>query len=78
MLKSRNIITTALEETLRVSMARGCPQGSVFLPLLLSLVTDELLWDVSDNDCNAIGYADDTAIVMENYFRLCQRFHKQL
>jgi hypothetical protein len=34
MLESRTIITALSRETMRVSMARGCPQGGVFLPLL--------------------------------------------
>jgi hypothetical protein len=45
---SRNIVTTLSGETLRASMARGCPQGGV--PLLWSLVVDELIWELNDGD----------------------------
>jgi hypothetical protein len=43
MLEIRNIIITLLGETLRGSMTRGCVQGGMLQPLLLSLVADELL-----------------------------------
>jgi hypothetical protein len=64
MLKSRNIVTTLSGETLRASMAKGCPQGGVLLPLLWSLVVDELLWELNDNDYYIVGYADDIATVI--------------
>jgi hypothetical protein len=48
--ESSNLITTPSEKTSRASMARGCPQGSVLLPLLRSVAVDELLWELNDND----------------------------
>jgi hypothetical protein len=78
MLESRNIVTTLLGETSRVSMTQGCPQEGVLSPLLWSVVVDELLWELNDNDYYTVGYADDIAILStENSFRLCQRSYKQ-
>jgi hypothetical protein len=67
MLESRNILTTLSGENLRASMARGCPQEGVLSPLLLSLVVDELLWELNDNYYYTIGYAD-TAILINGKF----------
>jgi hypothetical protein len=44
MLDSRNINAILSGETLKASVARGCPQGGVLSPLLWSLVVDDLLW----------------------------------
>jgi hypothetical protein len=68
MLESRNTVTTLSGETLRVSTAKGCPQEGVLLPLLWSLVVDELLWELNDNDYYTIGYADDIAILINGKF----------
>jgi hypothetical protein len=43
MLGSRKITATLPGETLEGSVARGCSQGGVLLPLLWSLVVDELI-----------------------------------
>jgi hypothetical protein len=64
MLKSRNIITTLLGETMRVSTARGCP----LLLLLWSLIMDELLWELDENDYYTVGYADDTVTPVNRKF----------
>jgi hypothetical protein len=53
---------------LRVSTARGCPQGGVLLPLLWSLVVDELLWELNDSDYYKVRYADDIAILINGKF----------
>jgi hypothetical protein len=47
-----------------VSVARVCLQLGILLPLLWSLVMDELLWDLNDNDYYTVGRADDTAILI--------------
>jgi hypothetical protein len=45
-------------------MARGYLQGGVLLPLLWSLVVDELLWELNGNDYYTIGYADDIVVLI--------------
>jgi hypothetical protein len=59
MLESRNISATLSGETLGATMAKG-----VLLPLLWSLVVDYLLWGLNNNVYYTIGYADDTAILI--------------
>jgi hypothetical protein len=68
MLESRNIVTTLSRETLKASMARGCPQGGVLSPLLWSLVVDELIWELNDSGYYTVGYADDIAILINGKF----------
>jgi hypothetical protein len=68
LLKGRNIITTLAREILRASAARGCTQGGVLSPLLWSLVMDEFLWDLNDNDYCTEGYADDISILINRKF----------
>jgi hypothetical protein len=67
MLGNRKIIATLAGETLEGSVARGCPQGGVLLPLLWSLVVDELI-GLNDNGYNTLGYADDIAILVSRKF----------
>jgi hypothetical protein len=62
------VITTLSGETLRVSTARGCPQGGVPSPLLWSLVVDERLWGLNDYDYYTTGYVDDIAILINRKF----------
>jgi hypothetical protein len=68
MLESRTIIATLSGETLRVSAAGGCPQGGVLLPLLWSLVVNDLLRELNDKGYYTIGYADDIAILIQGKF----------
>jgi hypothetical protein len=68
MLENKNIITTFLGDTYRASMARGHHQGGVLLPLLWSLVVDELLHELNDNDYYTGRYADDIAILINRKF----------
>jgi hypothetical protein len=68
MLESRTIISTLSGEILRVSAAGGCPQGGVLSPLLWSLVVDDLLWELNDKGYYTVGYADDTAILIQGKF----------
>jgi hypothetical protein len=39
----------------------GCPQEGILLPLLWSLVVDELIRGLNGNGCYILGYADDIA-----------------
>jgi hypothetical protein len=55
-------------ETLRGSAARGCPQGGVLSPLLWSLVVDDIIWELNSNGYYTVGYADDTAILINEKF----------
>jgi retron-type reverse transcriptase len=55
-------------ETLRVSTAKGCPQGGVLSPLLWSLAVDELLRELNDSGYYTVGYADDIAILINGKF----------
>jgi hypothetical protein len=69
MLESRNIHVSATlsGETLGVTMARGCQQGGVLSPLLLSLVVDDL-WGLNNNGYYTVEYADDIAILINGKF----------
>jgi hypothetical protein len=67
MLESRNIISTLSEETLGASVAKGCLQGGVLLPLLLSLVMEDL-WELNSSGYYTVGYADDIAILINGKF----------
>jgi hypothetical protein len=66
MLESWNIlvITTLLGETMRGSMAIGCPQGGVLSPMLWSLVVGKLLWELNERDYYTTGEADNIAILI--------------
>jgi hypothetical protein len=66
-LESRNIITTLSGEIMRASMARGFLQGGLLSPLPRSLVVDNVLLELHDNDYYT-GYADDTAILINRKF----------
>jgi hypothetical protein len=68
MLESRNIITTLLGETMTGSMAKGCLQGGVLLPMLWSLVVGELLWEPNDNDYYITREACDIVILINGKF----------
>jgi hypothetical protein len=72
-----SIITTFSGETMKVSVVGGCLQGGALLPLLWSLVVNELFWELSDNDDYAVRYADVIAVLIDtNSFRLCQGSYK--
>jgi hypothetical protein len=62
-LECRNIIAPLLGETLRASVARGCPQEAVLSLLLWSLVVDEF-WVLNNDGYYTVGYADDIAILI--------------
>ncbi|KAJ4450579.1 hypothetical protein ANN_28739 [Periplaneta americana] len=68
MLKSRQITMSLVGETLRVSVAGGCPRGGVLLPLLWDLVVDALFRELNKAGYLAIGYADDIAVIVKGKF----------
>jgi hypothetical protein len=68
MLESRNIVFRLAGDTMRASVARGCPQGSVLSPLLWSLVIDDLIWELNKKGYYTVGYADDIAILINGRF----------
>jgi Reverse transcriptase (RNA-dependent DNA polymerase) len=43
---------------------KGCPQGGILLPLLWSLVIDELLTELTEQGYEVIGFADDLVIMI--------------
>jgi len=49
---------------LKGSVTRECPHGDVFLPLMWSLVVDELIGGLNENECYILGYADGIAILI--------------
>jgi hypothetical protein len=55
MLGGRKTKATLAGEALEVSAASGCPQESILLPLLWSLVVDELIRGLRENDCYTWG-----------------------
>jgi hypothetical protein len=67
MLGSRKITATLVGETLEGSVARGCPQAGILLPLLWSLVVDKLI-GLNGNGYHTLGYADDIAILIHGKF----------
>lgn len=68
MLKSRTIKSTIADESLTVSVAKGCPQGGVLSPILWSIVVDELLVILDNAGIDSQGYADDIAIIVRGKF----------
>jgi len=48
-------------------VAEACSQGSILLPLLSSLVVEELKGH-NENDCYTLGYANDTTILISRKF----------
>ena len=68
MLKHRIISSTLDTTTALISAVKGCPQGGVLSPLLWSLVVDELLIILAEQGVEAIGYADDLALVVNGNY----------
>lgn len=68
MLENRNVTATLNEDTVRVTVRRGCPQGGVLSPLMWSLVIDGLLRDLNRAGIYTQGYADDLAILIRGKF----------
>jgi hypothetical protein len=68
MLGGRKITAIFAGENLEWSVALGCLQGGVLLPLLCSLIADTLIGGLNENGCNRLGYADDIAILVNRKF----------
>jgi len=68
MLGGRKIKATLAEEALEGCVARGCPQEGILLPLLWSLVVDELIRGLKENGCYTLGYADDIVTIIHGKF----------
>ena len=68
MLGGRKIKPTLAGEALEGSVARGCPEEGVLLPLLWSLVVDELLRKLNENGCYTVGHADDIVTIIHGKF----------
>jgi hypothetical protein len=68
MLGSRKITAMLAGENLEGSVARGCPQAGILLPLLWSLVVDKLIGGLNGNGYYTLGYADDIAIPIHGKF----------
>lgn len=63
-LENRYIAVGKNEEKLQCS--RGVPQGSIMGPTLWNVLYDDVLKTPLPRDTTAIGYADDTAILVES------------
>ncbi|XP_025271322.1 uncharacterized protein LOC112639962 [Camponotus floridanus] len=50
-------------EIVKTSVERGVPQGSVLRPLIWNLVYDQVLRIKKEENCEVIGYADDTLVM---------------
>ena len=55
-------------ETMQVASVRGCQQGGVLPPLLWNLTVDEMLWYLNEAGYYAIGFADNTAIIIRGKY----------
>jgi hypothetical protein len=64
MLQRREMITTLSGETLKASVSKGFLQGGVLSPLLSRLVMDGFLWELTNDGNYMVGYANDTAILI--------------
>jgi hypothetical protein len=64
----QEIKATLAGEALEGSVARGSPQEDILLPLLCSLVVDELIRELNKNGCYTLGYADDTVTIIHRKF----------
>jgi hypothetical protein len=67
-LGGRKIKATLAGEALEGSVARDCPQEDILLPLLWSLVVDELIRGLKENGCYTLGYADDIVTIIHRKF----------
>ena len=68
MLNSRSLSVSRGDCGMRVSVARGCPQGGVLSPLLWNLVMDGLLRRLEEAGIYAQAYADDLVILITASF----------
>jgi hypothetical protein len=68
MLESRLVHTSVMGRSFTAKVARGCPQGGVWSPLLWNLVVDRLLVATNDLDFSTFGYADNIVIIVQGKF----------
>jgi hypothetical protein len=68
LLGNRKFAATLTGETLEGCVARGCSQVGVLLPLLWSLVVDEIIGRLSENGYYMLGYADDIVTLVSGKF----------
>jgi hypothetical protein len=64
LLKTRIVLTTKGNTTIKVKATRGCPQGGVLSPLLWCLVVDELLTKLNKKHIDTQAYSDDGTIIV--------------
>ena len=68
-LSGRKITAVFAAENLEGSVARGCVQWGILLPLLWSLDVDKFIGGLNnENGCYRLGYADDIAILISGKF----------
>ena len=68
MLKSRVVSAQLGGKSVTKMTVKGCPQGGVLSPLMWCLVMDSLLKKLKNLGYEAIGYADDLAVVIRGKF----------
>lgn len=63
---SKRLLTTEGEnnDSVRVEVEKGCPQGGVLSPLLWCFVVDSLLNELQDSGCHIQAYADDVCALI--------------
>ncbi|XP_011313251.1 uncharacterized protein [Fopius arisanus] len=66
MLRTRAVSSSLSDSTVRALAGRGCPQGGVISPLLWLLVVNGLLAGLEELGAEAIGYADDVALLVSS------------
>jgi len=67
-LGGRKIKATLAGEVLKGSVAKRCPQEGILLPLLWSLVVDELIRGLKENGCYTLGNANDIVTINHGKF----------
>jgi ribonuclease HI len=67
MLENREVTTNLGDESIRLRVTRGCPQGGVLSPLLWSLVVDDLIIELEKAGFNVQGFADDLVILIKTH-----------
>lgn len=80
MLNSRIVISNIGENSTKIFVNRGTPQGGVLSPLLWVLVVNKILKTLDIHHIKVIAYADDVAIVITGLFpkTICNRMNKAL
>jgi hypothetical protein len=67
-LESRVAVATLNENSMRVAISRGCPQGGVLSPLLWCLVVNDLITRLSGGGVFIQGYVDDICLLAVGKF----------